>query len=268
MKQFEDRLAKYVAGNLFGDYVHVEVGADLLPDTFYADVLLVPNEPMPEVPGAGLLTRLTQDARCLIEPFSGQIHANRLEANLAKLRLALYRAYKDQLGVKEPKGVLWIISTYLPKAAIERVFAQEGQLLEPGLLMWKGFCRETVYLANTDELALRDDTLMFFLFGKEKKRKEAVLKIFGENLEPYVTLLNLFDERFRQMAEAKELINIDPEELQNLVALRDTREEALRELGRQEARQELAKKMKEIGEPPEKIASLTGLSVEEIQNLQ
>jgi hypothetical protein len=43
-------------------------------------------------------------------------------------------------------------------------------------------------------------------------------------------------------------------------------------LGRQEARkeicEELAKKMKEIGEPPEKISSLTGLSLEEIQTLQ
>jgi hypothetical protein len=265
-------LAKYVVGNLFGDYARVEVGVDLLPDTFYADVLLIPNEPMPEIPGAGLLTRLTMDARCLIEPFSGKIHPNRLEANLAKLRLALYRAYKDQIGAEKPKDVLWIISTYFPKSAIERDFAKEGQLLEPGLLKWEGFCRETVYLVNTNELILRDETLMFFLFAKEEKRKKAVIKIFGENLEPYVTLLNLFDERFRQMAETKELANIDIEELQNLIALRDTREEALRELGRQEARkeicEELAKKMKEIGEPPEKISSLTGLSLEEIQNLQ
>lgn len=69
---------------------------------------------------------------------------------------------------------------------------------------------------------------------------------------------------------------IDPEELKNLIHLRDTREEILRELGEQEglekgeqkARQEIAKKLLNIGDPPEKVASVTGLSLEELQKLQ
>ena len=70
MKQFEDRLGKYIIGTLFGDYTHVEIGTDLLPNTFYADILLIPDKPLPDdIPGVGFLTRLTQDARCLIEPF-------------------------------------------------------------------------------------------------------------------------------------------------------------------------------------------------------
>jgi len=62
--------------------------------------------------------------------------------------------------------------------------------------------------------------------------------------------------------------NIALDELQNLLALRDTREEALRKLGEQKARQEIAKKMLALDEPTEKIASLTGLSLEEIQKIQ
>jgi len=62
--------------------------------------------------------------------------------------------------------------------------------------------------------------------------------------------------------------NIALDQLQNLLALRDTREETLRKLGEQKARQEIAKKMLALDEPTEKIASLTGLSLEEIQKLQ
>lgn len=69
-------------------------------------------------------------------------------------------------------------------------------------------------------------------------------------------------------SKAKRGVVLDSEELKKLVQLKDTREEVLRELGRQKARQELAKKMIELGEPPEKIASLTGLTLEEIQKLQ
>lgn len=279
MKQFEDRLAKYVTGTLFGEYARIEVGAELLPDVFRADVLLIPENTLPEVEGAGLFSRLNGSARCLLEPFSGKVNPDRFEANLAKLRLALYRRHRDGLGTKYPEGVLWLITTYFPKTAVEQVFAEEGQYLEPGLLMWKGFSRETVYLVHTDELELRDDTVMFFLFGKEKNRKGAILKIFEENMEPYVKLLNEFDMRLRQMAETNQLNQLDPEELKNLVDLRDTREEVLRELGekegerkgkeagKEEARREIALKMLEIGEPPEKVSQLTGLSLKELQDL-
>lgn len=68
--QFEDRLSKYLFGALFGEQTLVEVGSDLLPDTIYADVLLIPEDPLPELPGAGLFTRLTQARRCLIEAYS------------------------------------------------------------------------------------------------------------------------------------------------------------------------------------------------------
>jgi hypothetical protein len=276
MKQFEDRLAKYVAGNLFGEYARVEIGTDLLPDTFRADVILIPEKPIPGVVGAGLLTSLTGDARCLIEPFSGVVESIRLEGNLTKLRLLLQRAHKDGLGVKRPKGVLWLIVTYWPKKAIEETFGEEGELVEDGIRRWKGFHRETVYMVNTAEISLREDTILFRLFGRDKHRKEAMIKIFTEHLEPYVTLLNQFDMRFREMAETEKLVQLDPEELKNLIDLRDTREEVLRELGKKEGReegkreayQEFAKKMLEIGEPPEKVASLTGLSLEDIQKLQ
>lgn len=278
MKQFEDRLAKYLAGNLFQEHTLVEVGADLLPDTFRADVLLIPETPLPDIPGAGLFTRMTQEARCLIEPFSSAVHPERLEANLVKLKLAIFRAHSDKIGRAYPKGVLWLIATYFPQKAVERVFQEPGEELEPGLLKWGHSPRETIFLVHTNALELRDDTLMFFLFGKEK-RQDAVRKIFTEELEPYVTLLNQFDMRFQQMAENNPFSQIDPEEFRNLVDLRNTRAEVLRELGREEgrkegreegreeARQELAKKMLGLGEPPEKICTLTGLSLEELQAL-
>lgn len=81
------------------------------------------------------------------------------------------------------------------------------------------------------------------------------------------------------MAEAETLTQLTPEELKNLVSLRDTREEVLRELGQQEGREEglelgeqkarkdIAKKMLELGEPSDKVATLTGLSQEEVQEL-
>ena len=75
--------------------------------------------------------------------------------------------------------------------------------------------------------------------------------------------------RYEQQSQMiKGATNIALDQLQNLLALRDTREETLRKLGEQKARQEIAKKMLALDEPTEKIASLTGLSLEEIQKLQ
>ena len=285
MKQFEDRLGKYIIGSLFGDYTRVEVGTDLLPNTFYADVLLLPDKPLANnIPGAGLLTRLTQDARCLIEPFSGTVKPVRLEGTVTKLRLALQRAYDDHLGVFPPKGVLWIIVPYWPQNAIKQIFVEPGEEIEKGVLKWQCCARETVYIVNTSVISLREETLVFRLLGQKQYRKEALIKIFTEHLEPYVTLLNNFDLRFKKMTQSNHIQNIDPEELKNMIDLRDTRAEVLQEIGkkegkkegRKEGRKEGAKKRsKEIAQrmlktniPIEQIASLTMLSIEEIEALK
>jgi len=64
----------------------------------------------------------------------------------------------------------------------------------------------------------------------------------------------------------------DEEQLEDLKEMLAAREAALLEAreqrGDQKARQEIARKMKEDNESIERIASLTGLSLEEIQNLQ
>lgn len=264
MKQFEDRLAKYVMSYLFSEHVRVEIGADLLPDTFYADVMLIPESPLPLVPGAELLCTLTGAARCLIEPFSGMVHQERLEGTISKLRLALQRANNDKVGVDLPEGVLWLVTTYWPHKAIQNVLGP-GEEVESGLLKWKGFKRETVYLVNASQIELRDETLLFRLLGNKEKRKEAVWKVFEERFEPYVTLLNQFDMRFKEMIETGKTGQVSQEELKNLQDLRDTREEVLRDLGREDMARQIAQKMLELGEPVEKIASITGLSVEEIR---
>ena len=284
MRQFEDRLSKFLVAALYDQHTHVEIGTDLLPESFRADVLLIPQEPLPmNIPGAGLLSQLTGDARCLVEAFSGQVHEIRLEANLSKLRLALQRAHLDQRGHPYPRGVLWLLFNYWPRKALNAVFAQEGELVEPGILRWQGLPRETIYVVNTSKIEFREDTLLFCLLGMGRQRKLAVLKIFKEGIEPYMTLLNQFDDRFKQMAHSHQHSQLDSETLNDLIELRDTREEVLRSLGKEEGREEGRKigleegemrKAKEIagkllatGMSAEQVASITELELKEVQSL-
>lgn len=272
MKEFEDRLSKFAAMSLFGACSRVEVGTELLPDSLRADTLLIPNAPLPLIAGAELLTRLTHDARCLIESFSGTLHSVRLEGNLTKLRLALHRAHQDKLGVPQPKGVLWIIVSYWPHTAISEVIGEEGETLEQGLHRWNGLPRETIYIVNTSMLEEREDTLFFRLLGKGETRKKAVMHVFHEHIEPYVTILNNFDMRFQQMVQANQHLRLDDDTRNDLLELRDTREEVLLSLGHKEgekaARIKIAKRLLHEGMAIDKIADLTELSPSEIQTLQ
>ena len=281
MQQFEDRLSKFLVASLYESHTHVEVGTDLLPDSFRADVLLIPDEPLPtNIPGAGLLSRLTGEARCLVESFSGTVHENRLEANLSKLRLALQRSHQDKRGQPYPKGVLWLLFKYWPRKAMQSVFAKEGELIEPGIRVWQGLPRETIYVVNTSEVEFREETLLFCLLGTGRQRQQAVFTIFKEGMEPYMSLLNQFDDRFKIMAHSQQLSQLDSETLSDLHDLRDTREEVLRELGMKEGRKigleegekrnslKIAEKLLARGMQEEEVAAITELPLEEVQSLR
>lgn len=271
MKQYEDRLSKFVTYGLFHDYAHVEVGSDLLPNAFYADSLIIPSKPLPEsIPGAGLLARHTGQARCLFEPFGGQVHAERFEANLCKLRLALLRAHKDGMAEKErlPQGVLWVVMNYWPKSVLESVLVVPGEELEPGVVRWVLSARETVFVVNTQELEVRDDTFLFSLLGKGGQRREAMARIFEGQIEPYVDLLNDFDRSLRKMVDSGTIKRSDREILEDLMSFRDTREEVLRGLGEMDAHKGVAKRMLGKGFSMDEIVELTGLSVEQIEKLR
>ncbi len=89
-------------------------------------------------------------------------------------------------------------------------------------------------MVHANEVELRDDTLLFRLLGEGRQRKEAVTKLFQDNIEPYVTLLNNFGIRFKKMSNTNTLQNIDPTELKNLANLSDTRQEVFMELGKEQ----------------------------------
>jgi len=266
LQQFEDRLSKYLVSGLFAPWTDLEVGVELLPDPFRADILIIPQQPLPlDIPGAGLISRLTGDARCLVEAFSGTVHEELFEANLVKLRLALQRAHRDKKGQPYPHGVLWLIFNYWPQQAIRSIFADDGHELEPGLLRFPLLPRGTVYLVNTTKIAFREETLLFWLLGKGKQRKAAMATIFQQRIEPYMTLLNHFDRRLQQMTQSQ-LQHLDPEQLQDLFELKDTRQEVLMELGHKQgeldARKQVARKLLAKGLSIQEVADLTDLSVE------
>lgn len=273
MKQFEDRLSKYIAGTLFGGYAKIELGSELLPDSFRADVLLIPEKPLPvTIPGAGLLALLTQDAWCLLEAFSTQVQELSLQGTLCKLRLVLHKSYKEKPPSSPSKAVLWIIAPYWPTKALNSILGEHDDEIEPGLRRWRGFRGETVYVVNSSELALRNETLFFCLLGKGRHRREAVLKIFEQGLEPYATLLNNFDLRFQEMTK---LQTIDPEVREDLQDLHDTRMEVLLELGQEKgkelgekaAQEKIARRLLDKGMDAKEVASITELSLDEIQAL-
>jgi flagellar biosynthesis/type III secretory pathway protein FliH len=74
-----------------------------------------------------------------------------------------------------------------------------------------------------------------------------VFEIFKTHIEPYVTVLNNFDLRFKKMAISPQIQQIDPRLLADLQELRDTREEVLRELGREEGRELGREEGRELG---------------------
>lgn len=98
-------------------------------------------------------------------------------------------------------------------------------------------------------------------------------------MEPYATLLNQFDNRFRQMAHSQQLGQLDSDTLKDLQELKDTREEVLRSLGLEEGREigleegkkrkalDIAQKLLATGMQPEQVAAVTELSLEEVQSL-
>jgi len=142
----------------------------------------------------------------------------------------------NKLGQPYPKGVLWLIFNYWPETAMDSVFGEKGEVVETGLRRWQGFRRETVYAINTAEIAVREETLLLCLLGKGRQRREAVIKIFADHIEPYATLLNTFDRSFF-MSQTQHPSQLTPEDLEDIRDLRDTREEVLRELGRKEGRE-------------------------------
>jgi len=148
---------------------------------------------------------------------------------------------------------------------------------------WQGLPRETIYAVNTSELELREDTLLFCLLGKGGQRKQAVINIVQQRLEPYHTLLYNFDRSFLIMTQTQQLQQLDPETLQDFKDLHDAREEALRqsglekgreigleegrEIGLEEGRREIAKNLLAQGIPHDVIVKATGLSYEQIASL-
>lgn len=271
MKQPEDRWGKTLFQGLFETKANVEVGRELLPDPVYADIVLTPTDSLPELPGAGLFVEHTGKRIAIVEPYSSSPSDMDLRTSMAKLQLVLREKYRDKKGPRPVRGCLWILSRYSATDAIQEVFEPSPQELEEGFLHWPGI--DPIYFVNTSRIGLRQETLLFKLLAKGRQRNEAIATIVQQELEPYFSLLNEFAEELSIMDKLPEEMTLsDEEQLQDIREMLAAREEALLQVreqkGKQEARQEIAKKMLEIGEPPEKVASLTGLSIEDIQKLQ
>ncbi len=99
------------------------------------------------------------------------------------------------------------------------------------------FGQDWIYLVNTKQVELEDDTVLFRLLGNKTPRREAVRQIFLEELEPYMTLLDEFDLEFQKMATTEPTPTISEQQWRNLQELRDTRADVLRELGREDGRE-------------------------------
>ncbi|TNE46355.1 MAG: hypothetical protein EP343_24125 [Deltaproteobacteria bacterium] len=239
---YEDNLSKYVMRAVLQSVGEVEVGSELLPDSFRADVLFIPSQPLPPLPGAGRLTDWIGERRCVLEAFSRKVTSSDLRSAQAKLSLAMWRSYKDHLGSGLRQGCLIILSTYWPRMALAEIFGDEYDMVEEGVRRWK-LGRDHVYVVNTQKIVADPDTLLFRILGNRRLRHEAYRTILERRIEPYVTALNEFDLEYNNMSTSEQLQNMNPQLLQELQDYRYIRSEVLKEMGREEGRLEEAKHM-------------------------
>jgi hypothetical protein len=94
------------------------------------------------------------------------------------------------------------------------------------------------------------------------------MNIVQQRIEPYHSLLYHFDRSFLIMNQTLQIQQLDPETLKDFQELHDAREQALKQLGIEEGRKQVAKNLLDQGIPHDVIAKATGLSPEQITALE
>jgi hypothetical protein len=238
MQQFEDRLGKMLFSRVLAPYAAVEVGTELLPNSLKADVQAdCPPDLPPALPGAGLLARLAVGRIALIEPFSAAPDRLRLRSAQAKLHLALYQALLKRPDASPvPRGCLLIVSPAETPAARLDVLDGPGTEIEPGL--WKWHEADPIYWIRSDLIARRPDTLIFRLLARKQRRFEAVREVYEAGVEPYRSITEEFQLRYREMESKGLLSHMSPEELAELKEIVAAQNRALERAGFERGRTE------------------------------
>jgi hypothetical protein len=273
-----DQLAKQYLEEFLAPYGRIERQYEVPGEAKYVDVWFIPEDAVvePRSDDLGLLGRMTE-GMCLLEPYRNA--PSRTEVRISIMKL-LWVQDDEQRKAKQTGNTL-------PEADLPRLWILAATLSEPLVEDASGIIKADwgagiyfmadllkVGIIAIDELPETEDTLWIRILGRGKTQERAIREVLAlttaQTKRNKILKLLAFWKVRMDMSELAEFVSQE-----ETMAVSEAFSEAFLEWerikeaeGRQSARTTIARTMLQKQMSLEDIAEITGLSIEQVQQLQ
>jgi hypothetical protein len=279
MSQFpHDDFAKDFLNSLLSPFGLIQPNYKIAGEVRYVDLYFQPQISESSSESLGFLAKFANKP-IVIEPFRNSVKVPQIRACISKLFDLHLTLAKDAKKQQQPEleddllPKLWILTPTLSDRLLESVGAKlELEQWGEGVYVLPSGLKTGIVVIH--QLPQTPETLWFRLLGKDGVQKRAIEEVaklpqghpYRQNtLELLVNLKVTLEARTDIQPEDRELImQLSPLYLEQLQAAERVGEER----GQQQKQQEIALKMLRKNIPLDTIAEVTGLTIEQIQQLR
>jgi len=291
-RQPHDQFAKSLLSEFLQPWGQVQVSREVSDEPRSIDLYFEPDPQHPSQ-GLGMLGQLTRTP-CLLEPYRNPVSSEQLQACL--LKALMVQAQQKRAHPKTELPRLWILTPTASQEVLSQFGAQPEEPWPEGIyLLPSGFHSGVVVL---HQLPRSRETLWLRLLGRGRVQQQAIQEVLemGGPEPERVRVLELLGNWKIVLDEKREALREEERELvMNLSpAYLKWKEETLRageqrgieigeqlgeqrgieigeqrgiEIGEQQRAEGIARNMLTAGMAPTQIAQLTGLSLDQLQQL-
>jgi hypothetical protein len=269
-----DQLSKQYLEECLDPSGTVERQFEIPGEAKFVDVWFQPDPTLPPATDLGLLGRIAQTS-CLLEPYRNV--PTRTEVRVSMLKLFWIqedqrrKAQLEELPEKElPR--LWILAATTSKPLLEEAGGQTKSDWMPGIYFLDGIFATAI--VAIDQLPETEDTLWLRILGRDTTQERAIREVLAlpSNHSRRNGILRLLAS-WKVRIDLRELETFSRQEA--IMALSEaflqweqqTKENSKQD-GKQEERQAIALRMMQQGLAVEAISQFTGMSIQELQQLQ
>jgi hypothetical protein len=265
-----DQLAKSYLEEFLASLGRVERQYEVPGEAKFVDVWFVPNSTAAQVEDLGLLGRMARHP-ALFEPYRDVPTRTKVRVSLMKLVWVQEderrKAQKDEMGEDE-LPMLWILAatTSRPLLKAANVLTQPSW---PSGVYFMGDLLKTAIVA-IDQLPVIPETLLLRVLGRDETQRVAIeeaiaLPVSAPQRSRILRLVASWKVRI-DMGELEGFIQ--REEIMTITKAFETWEQEAENKGRREKEVEIALNLLKQGLAIEAIAQATGLTIEQLQQLQ
>ncbi|NJL99968.1 MAG: flagellar assembly protein H [Synechococcaceae cyanobacterium SM2_3_2] len=261
-----DQFAKSLLTEFLDPFGTTVTNLEISDEPRYVDLYFEPTQDPIELGMLGQMARIP----CLIEPFRNPVDEKAIQSCLLK---ALMVGAKQSRQGSQVVPYLWILTP----TASERILGLFGAVGEQGIHPLPTGLSAAVVVIH--QLPKTRETLWIRLLGREGFQKRAIEEVMGlptgdpsrsrvlELLGNWKIMLDEKTEAEREV-ERDLIMNLSPAYLKwKEETLNEGRQEGI-QLGKQEGIQQTARNLLAMGLDPAQIATATGLTLEQIRQLQ